>query len=49
MSNLDPFNPMPRTGQDPYDPRYANQGGGAVWPIMAVIVILIAAGIVVGI
>lgn len=49
MSNIDPFNPMPRTGQDPYDTRYGNQGGGAIWPIVAVIVLLLAAGFVVGI
>lgn len=48
MSNIDPFNPMPRAGYDRYDTRFGNQGGGAVWPIVAVILLLVAAGFVVG-
>lgn len=49
MSNIDPFNPMPRTEQESYDTRYGNQGGSAIWPIVAVILLLLAAGVVVGV
>jgi len=48
MSNIDPFNPMPHSHRDQFDTRHGNQSGGAVWPLMAVIALLIVAGLVVG-
>lgn len=45
MSNLDPFNLMPRNHDESFDSRYGGQNGVSFWPIIAVIVLLVAAGL----
>lgn len=49
MSNIDPFNMMPRNQHDSFDSRYGGRDGVSPWPIVAVIVLLVAAGFAIGI
>lgn len=48
MSNIDPFNPMPHSHRDQFDRRYGTQGAGPMWPILAVVGLILVAGLVVG-
>lgn len=48
MSNIDPFNLMPRNHHASFDSRYSSRGGVSFWPIVAVIALLFAAGFVIG-
>ena len=44
MSNIDPFNMMPRNHHESFDSRYSGRDEVSAWPIVAVIVLLVAAG-----